>query len=49
MLPARPPEGLSVGFDQRRSGLGLYRNDHHFQENFEPPTPRHGHRCIAAN
>ena len=31
MLPARPPEGLSVGFDQRRSGLGLYRNDHHFQ------------------
>ena len=31
ILPARPPEGLSVGFDQRRSGLGLYRNDHHFQ------------------
>ena len=31
MLPARPPEGLSVGLDQRRSGLGLYRNDHHFQ------------------
>ena len=31
MLPARPPEGLSVGFDQRPSLVGEYRNDHHFQ------------------
>lgn len=27
----RPQEGLSVGFDQRPSLVGEYRNDHHFQ------------------
>jgi len=27
----RPLEGLSVGFDQRPSLVGPYRNDHHFQ------------------
>ena len=31
MLLRRPAEGLSVGFDQRPSLVGQYRNDHHFQ------------------
>lgn len=31
MLLRRPVEGLSVGFDQRPSLVGEYRNDHHFQ------------------
>ena len=31
MLTRRPPEGLSVGFDQRPSLVGEYRNDHYFQ------------------
>ena len=31
MLLLRPAEGLSVGFDQRPSLVGQYRNDHHFQ------------------
>jgi len=31
MLLHRPAEGLSVGFDQRPSLVGQYRNDHHFQ------------------
>ena len=31
MLLRRPGEGLSVGFDQRPSLVGQYRNDHHFQ------------------
>ena len=31
MINIRPKEGLSVGFDQRPSLVGQYRNDHHFQ------------------
>ena len=31
MINTRPKEGLSVGFDQRPSLVGQYRNDHHFQ------------------
>ena len=31
MISTRPKEGLSVGFDQRPSLVGQYRNDHYFQ------------------
>jgi len=31
MFTQRPQEGLSVGFDQRPSLVGEYRNDHYFQ------------------
>ena len=31
MFAQRPHEGLSVGFDQRPSLVGEYRNDHYFQ------------------
>lgn len=35
LLQRRPEEGLSVGFDQRPSLVGSYRNDNHFQGSFK--------------